>query len=80
MPAASGSSTFFGEQALITARPRNADVVALGKCRVLVMTQRSFQLVVKQSGVEAHFKNENQKRLELERRGSCAEMLEACGR
>ena len=34
---------FFGEQALITAHPRNADVVAVGACVALEMGQHDFE-------------------------------------
>jgi CPA1 family monovalent cation:H+ antiporter len=38
-----GSGDFFGEMALLSGRRRQADVVALGYCRVLVLTAADFQ-------------------------------------
>jgi CPA1 family monovalent cation:H+ antiporter len=38
-----GSGEFFGEMALLDERPRQADVVALGFCRVLVLSAAEFQ-------------------------------------
>ncbi len=38
-----GSGQFFGELALLTGQPRNADVVALGYCRLLELKARDFQ-------------------------------------
>jgi CPA1 family monovalent cation:H+ antiporter len=37
-----GTGDFFGELALLTGRPRNADVVALGYCRLLVLRRDAF--------------------------------------
>lgn len=42
-PVAIGSGEFFGEIALLTRRPRNADVVALGYCRLLVLNAADFR-------------------------------------
>ncbi|MGH6962592.1 MAG: cyclic nucleotide-binding domain-containing protein, partial [Dongiaceae bacterium] len=39
-PVRLGSGDFFGEIALVMHRPRNADVVALGYCHLLVLRQR----------------------------------------
>ena len=39
------NGAFFGEQALITSEPRNADVIAKGECMVFEMAQRNFVLV-----------------------------------
>ena len=38
-----GSADFFGEMALLSGRPRQADVVALGYCRVLVLSAADFR-------------------------------------
>jgi monovalent cation:H+ antiporter, CPA1 family len=38
-----GSGDFFGEMALLSRRPRQADVVALGYCRVLVLSASDFR-------------------------------------
>ena len=38
-----GSGDFFGEMALLSGRPRQADVVALGYCRVLVLSAADFR-------------------------------------
>ena len=37
-----GSGEFFGEMALLTGRPRQADVVALSYCRLLVLRKADF--------------------------------------
>ena len=42
-PITLGSGDFFGELALLTERPRNADVRALGFCDLLVLTVRDFR-------------------------------------
>ena len=39
------SGAFFGEQSLLKAQPRNADVVAVGECLVLMMTRKDFLAV-----------------------------------
>jgi CPA1 family monovalent cation:H+ antiporter len=38
-----GSGEFFGEMALLSGRRRQADIVALGYCRVLVLSAADFQ-------------------------------------
>jgi CPA1 family monovalent cation:H+ antiporter len=38
-----GSGDFFGELALLTGQPRNADVVALGFCKLLALSSRDLQ-------------------------------------
>jgi monovalent cation:H+ antiporter, CPA1 family len=38
-----GSGDFFGEMALLSGRPRGADVLALGYCRVLVLNASDFR-------------------------------------
>lgn len=38
-----GSGNFFGELALLTGQPRNADVVALGFCKLLALSSRDLQ-------------------------------------
>jgi len=38
-----GSGDFFGEMALLSRRPRQADVIALGYCRVLVLSAADFR-------------------------------------
>lgn len=42
-PIGVGSGEFFGEIALLTRRPRNADVVALSYCRLLVLSAADFR-------------------------------------
>ena len=41
-----GSGDFFGELALITNQPRNADVVAEGYCHLLVLPRRDFNALL----------------------------------
>jgi len=38
-----GSGEFFGEMALLSGRPRQADVVALTYCRLLVLRKADFE-------------------------------------
>jgi CPA1 family monovalent cation:H+ antiporter len=42
-PVELGSGEFFGEMALLTGQPRNADVVSLGYCRLLELESDDFQ-------------------------------------
>jgi CPA1 family monovalent cation:H+ antiporter len=42
-PVRLGSGSFFGEVALLTRQPRNADVTALGYARLLVLEGRDFR-------------------------------------
>ena len=42
-----GTGDFFGELALITRRPRGADVVALGYCQLLALRRDAFQLFLR---------------------------------
>jgi CPA1 family monovalent cation:H+ antiporter len=42
-PVELGSGEFFGEMALLTGQPRNADVVSLGYCRLLELGSDDFQ-------------------------------------
>lgn len=42
-----GSGDFFGELALIMDQPRNADVVALGYCRLLTLARRDLERLFK---------------------------------
>src|SRR5271167_2300457 len=41
-----GSGEFFGEMALVTGLPRQADVVALSYCRLLVLRKADFDRFV----------------------------------
>ncbi len=42
-PVELGSGEFFGEMALLTGQPRNADVVSLGYCRLLELGSEDFE-------------------------------------
>ncbi|HET6161394.1 MAG TPA: cation:proton antiporter [Dongiaceae bacterium] len=46
-PVELGSGEFFGELALLTGQPRNADVVSLGYCRLLELSSGDFQDLLK---------------------------------
>ncbi|MGQ9368506.1 cation:proton antiporter [Azospirillum sp. A39] len=46
-PVRLGSGDFFGEMALLTRQPRNADVRALGYCQLLVLDERDFRRTVR---------------------------------
>jgi len=45
-PVKLGTGDFFGEMALLSRRPRNADVRALGYCQMLVLHERVFRRLV----------------------------------
>jgi CPA1 family monovalent cation:H+ antiporter len=45
-PVRLGTGEFFGELALLTRRLRNADVVAIGFCRLLVLRRELFEQVM----------------------------------
>lgn len=45
-PVRLGTGEFFGELALLTRRPRNADVVAIGFCRLLILRRELFEQVM----------------------------------
>jgi CPA1 family monovalent cation:H+ antiporter len=38
-----GSGEFFGEMALLSGRPRQADIIALTYCRLLVLRKADFE-------------------------------------
>jgi len=46
-PVRLGRGDFFGEIALLTGNPRNADVVALGYCHLLVLDSRDFRRLMR---------------------------------
>ena len=59
-----GSGDFFGELALLTGQPRNADVVALGYCKLLALRARDFNLLLQQdAGLKARIEQVAQERL-----------------
>ncbi len=63
-PVQLGSGEFFGELALLTKKPRVADVVALGYCRLLVLTARDFEtLLDADAGLRARIDEVARKRL-----------------
>jgi len=63
-----GSGQFFGELALLTGHPRNADVVALGYCRLLELKARDFQeLLGRNPGLKAAIEKVAAERLGTER-------------
>jgi CPA1 family monovalent cation:H+ antiporter len=45
-PVELGSGEFFGELALLTGQPRNADVVSLGYCSLLELSSGDFQALL----------------------------------
>lgn len=61
-----GSGDFFGELALLTGHPRNADVVALGFCKLLALPARDFQrLLAQDAGLKARIEQVAKERLNL---------------
>ncbi|WP_374314675.1 cation:proton antiporter [Dongia sp.] len=61
-----GSGEFFGELALLTGHPRNADVVALGYCKLLALKARDFQrLLAQDAGLKARIEQVAQERLNV---------------
>jgi CPA1 family monovalent cation:H+ antiporter len=59
-----GSGDFFGELSLITGQPRNADVKALGYCKLLALRARDFNLLLQQDeGLKARIEQVAQERL-----------------
>ena len=53
-PVRLGTGEFFGELALLTRRARNADVVAIGYCRLLVLRRELFEQVMGSHSVIGH--------------------------
>jgi CPA1 family monovalent cation:H+ antiporter len=61
-----GSGDFFGELALLTGHPRNADVVALGFCKLLALKARDFQrLLAQDAGLKGRIEQVAKERLNL---------------
>jgi CPA1 family monovalent cation:H+ antiporter len=61
-----GSGDFFGELALLTGQPRNADVVALGYCKLLALKARDFDRLLSQdAGLKARIEQVAKERLNL---------------
>jgi CPA1 family monovalent cation:H+ antiporter len=59
-----GSGDFFGELALLTGHPRNADVVALGFCKLLELKARDFHALLGQdAGLKARIEQVAKERL-----------------
>lgn len=62
-----GSGDFFGELSLLTGQPRNADVVALGYCKLLALRARDFNLLLQQdAGLKARIEQVARERLHRE--------------
>lgn len=60
-----GTGDFFGELALITEKPRNADIVALGYCTLLALRKRDFNAFLRRNqDLRAHIR-----RVAIERLG-----------
>jgi monovalent cation:H+ antiporter, CPA1 family len=65
-----GSGAFFGELGLLTNQPRQADVVALTFCRLLVLSRADFeQFTAENPDARAEINRVAQARLEMNRRG-----------
>lgn len=63
MPVKLGTGDFFGEMALLTRQPRNADVRALGYCQMLVLEERDFwRLVRRDTMLRSHIEEVAAKR------------------
>lgn len=61
-----GSGDFFGELALLTGHPRNADVVSLGFCKLLALKARDFnRLLAQDAGLKARIEQVARERLNL---------------
>ncbi|HEY4162954.1 MAG TPA: cation:proton antiporter [Dongiaceae bacterium] len=59
-----GSGEFFGELALITGRPRSADVVSLSFCRLLELSERDFRrLLSEDAALKANIESIAERRL-----------------
>jgi CPA1 family monovalent cation:H+ antiporter len=59
-----GSGEFFGELALITGRPRSADVISLGFCRLLELSERDFRrLLLEDAALKANIEGIAERRL-----------------
>jgi monovalent cation:H+ antiporter, CPA1 family len=65
-----GTGNFFGEMALLTRRPRHADVVALTYCRLLELGKADFEkFMAEHPEARAEINRVAQARLEMNRRG-----------
>ncbi|WP_374384643.1 cation:proton antiporter [Dongia sp.] len=61
-----GSGDFFGELALLTGHPRNADVVSLGFCKLLALKARDFnRLLAADAGLKERIERVAKERLNL---------------
>jgi CPA1 family monovalent cation:H+ antiporter len=60
-----GTGEFFGELALITGRPRSADVISLGFCRLLELSERDFRrLLSEDATLKANIERVAKRRLD----------------